>query len=290
MSLLFHRRSKKKKRFSLDKEAVRKIEAEFDDCGEFTEAEVYEEKPKHRRRRRIVFKLVLFCLLIMLINVGILLFTGRLWFNEPRKRDYPIRGPVVSESLGNVQWKRFSKQNIQMVYIRATKSTAYDDKNFEKNKKGVNGTELPAGALHIFDLSMDGKEQAEHFSKTAGKMSGWLIPAVEVKISDLYRAITVDYDKASVRLLEYVETIKEKYGVCPVIKCDKRTYENIASREEFEDCPIWYESRFSKPDESIDWDFWGYSNRVKFDYYESEDYLEMTLFNGSQEKFTDMFI
>lgn len=295
--MLFHRRNKEKlstkaKNFKLTKEARQRIENEFDgeSAENFTNYDIYEEKPKRRRWRKLIISVVIVCVLVLAVNVGLLLFTGQLWFNEPRKRDYPVRGPVISESEGKVSWNGFAEQNIQMSYIRATKSTAYEDKNFEQNKKGAADTELPVGYLHVFDLTMDGTDQAEHFADTAGDLSGLLVPAVEVDRTGFYKIVPVDYDDLSEKLSDYVNAIERYCGRKPVIKCGKDIYENVVSREEFDDCPVWYVSEYSKPDENVRWDFWGYSSRVKFNYYESGGYLEMTLFNGSEEEFGNMFI
>lgn len=295
--MLFHRRNKEKlspkaRNFKLTKEARQRIDDEFDDesAETFTDREVYDEKPGHRRRRKLFFRVVFICVLVLAVNLGVLLYTGKLWFNEPRKRDYPVRGPVISESEGKVDWSSFAEQNIQMCYIRATKSTAYEDKNFKQNQKGAAQTELPVGYLHIFDLTMDGADQAKHFADTAGNLSGRLVPAVEVDRSGFYRIFPVDYDDLSEKLSDYVNAIEEYCGTKPVIKCGKDIYENVVSREEFDDCPVWYVSEYSKPDENVRFDFWGYSSRVKFNYYESGGYLEMTLFNGSEKEFQNMIV
>ncbi len=295
--MLFDRRRKEKlstkaRNFKLTKEARQRIDNEFDDqsADSFTNFEVYDKKQNRKRRKKLFFIVVIVCVLVLVVNICLLLYTGQLWFNEPRKRDYPVRGPVISESEGTVKWGSFAEQNIQMSYIRATKSTTYEDKNFQQNKKGAAETDLPVGYLHIFDLTMDGADQAMHFAETAGDLSGLLIPAVEVERTGFYKVVPVDYDDLSEKLSDYVEFIEQYCGRKPVIKCGKDIYENVVSREEFDDCPVWYVSEYSKPDENVRWDFWGYSSRVKFNYYESGGYLEMTLFNGSEEEFEDMFV
>ena len=227
---------------------------------------------------------------IIAANIGVLFYTGQLWFNEPRKRDYPVRGPVITEKEGKVDWQRFSKQNIEMCYIRATKSTAYEDKNFQKNMKGSAKTSLPTGMLHEYDPSMGGKEQAEHFIEVCGDMDGRLRPAVEVEMNMLYKIIPPDYDKLSRELRAYADRIYEEYGCTPVIKCGKKVYSKIIADGDLDDCPIWYVSEYSKPDKDIRVDLWGYSSRVKFEYYESKGFLEMVLLYDGGELDDDMFI
>lgn len=300
------KKNNKKNSFRLSDEARAKIDFEYADVSEkyrrsrgvydFGEQDLredYEEekpkKPKKHRLRKFLVRLTILCILVMAADLGLLFFTGQLWFNQPRKRDHPIRGPVINEKAGEVDWERFAQQNIQMCYIRATKSTAYEDERFEENKVGSAKTDLPTGMLHIFDPAMDGTAQAEHFIKVCGSMEGRLRPAVECAPNVMYRILSNDNDELSDRLRAFADRIEQEYGCTPVIKCGKEVYENVV-KEGFEDCPVWYESEFSKPADDVDWDFWGYSSRVKFDHYESHKFLEMTLLNGGEDRLEEMFI
>lgn len=279
---------KRSRKFKLDKEAVKKINSEFDDkdLSDYTNYDVYEEeKPKHRFLKKLIIRLVILCVIVMIVNIAILLYTGRLWFNEPKKRDYPIRGPVVTEEMGKISWKSFGSQNIQMAYIRATKGTSFEDANFRDNWNDSEKSELYTGAYHVLVLDSDGEKQAEHFIETVGDdLSGRLIPAVEIRLRGLYKLLPPDFYEASDNLSAYCDKIYEQYGVKPVIYCTSRTYSKmIEGDKRFDDCPIWYESLYSKPDENINWQFWSYTDRIKFSYYESGGYLEMAVFNGSED-------
>ena len=173
---------KRSKKFKLDKEAINKIDSEYDDrdLSNYTNYEVYEEeKPRHRFLKKLVKRLIILCAVVLVINLAVLLYTGRLWFNEPKKRDYPIRGPVVTESMGEIRWKSFAKQNIQTAYIRATKGTTFEDGAFRDNWNGSKDTDISVGAYHVLELDTDGTKQAEHFINAVGEdLSGRLIPAV----------------------------------------------------------------------------------------------------------------
>jgi len=286
---------KRSKKFKLDKEAINKIDSEYDDrdLSNYTNYEVYEEeKPRHRFLKKLVKRLIILCAVVLVINFAVLLYTGRLWFNEPKKRDYPIRGPVVTESMGEIRWKSFAKQNIQTAYIRATKGTTFEDGAFRDNWNGSKDTDISVGAYHVLELDTDGTEQAEHFINAVGEdLSGRLIPAVEVRLRGLYRLLPPDYYEAADNLADFCDRIEKQYGVRPVIYCTERTYKNIvASDSRFNKDKIWYESLFSKPDEDMDWTFWTYTNRVKFSFYESGEYLHMTVFNGSKDDFKKLII
>ncbi len=285
-------RNNSKKNFRLDPEARARIEAEYSAVADDYSNYDIPEKPKKKRvwLRKLIVRVVLLSIAVIMVNIAILFFTGQLWFNEPRKRDYPVRGPVITEKQGKVNWEKFAAQNIQMAYIRATKSTAYVDESFRKNKSGSAETALPVGMLHIFDISMDGKEQAEHFIKTVGGQRGNLIPAVEVGYTGFYRVLPPDDEDVAQRLRAFADCIISEYGVSPVIKCSEKTYSRLLDSHGFDDCYIWIESEYSKVDESIEWDFWGYSSRVKFEYYEDKGFLEMVLFKGSEEEFEEYFV
>lgn len=300
-------KNKDKNSFRLSDEARAKIDYEYADVSEkyrrrmksyVPDEEEYDDdyeediprKPKRHWLRKLVFRLIMLCFIVILVDIAILLFTGQLWFNQPRKRDYPIRGPVVNESLGEVDWEKFAQQNIQMCYIRATKSTAYEDERFSENKNGSAKTDLPTGMLHIFDPTMDGVTQAEHFISVCGSMEGRLRPAVECDPNVMYLVVPLDYDEVSDNLRAFADRIEQEYGCTPVIKCGKRIYENVVKADRFDDCPIWYESEFSKPAKEVRWDFWGYSSRVKFDFYENNKFLEMVLLDGDEERMREMYI
>ena len=286
---------KRSKKFKLDNEAINKIDSEYDDrdLSNYTNYEVYEEeKPRHRFLKKLVKRLIILCAVVLVINLAVLLYTGRLWFNEPKKRDYPIRGPVVTESMGEIRWKSFAKQNIQAAYIRATKGTTFEDGAFRDNWNGSKDTDISVGAYHVLELDTDGTKQAEHFINAVGEdLSGRLIPAVEVRLRGLYRLLPPDYYEAADNLADFCDRIEKQYGVRPVIYCTERTYKNIVvSDSRFNKDKIWYESLFSKPDEDMDWTFWTYTNRVKFSFYESGEYLHMAVFNGSEVDFKKLII
>lgn len=237
---------------------------------------------------RIALWILILCILVLIFDFFILFSKGYIWFNEPRKIDYPIRGPVITEEMGSIEWEHFSQQNIQMAYIRATKSSSYIDERFKTNWSSSKGTGIYTGALHVFDLSADGESQAKNFCKAIGKnLKGRLLPAVEVKLSGFYTAFPPSDENVVSKLTEFVNYIKNQYGVSPVIYCNSRTYKKYI-KDNFPDCPLWYESLYSEPDKDVSWQFWGYTNRVRISYYENHSVnLYMTILNGNKDKIKD---
>lgn len=262
--------------------------------GEFSSEDtvLLPAKPKHRLRRFII-RLSVLCFIVIAINVGVLFFTGKLWFNQPDKNDYPIRGAVVTSDMGDMRWNVFSKQNISAVYIRATTGTSFIDENFVGNWKDSVDCDLLTGAYHVLSLRADGEKQAEYFCNAMGNsLSGRLIPSVEVDLSGLYAISPPEKDETVSRLKEFCDYIEKKYRIKPLIMCKNRCYEKYI-KGEFDDYPLWITDVFSKPENGVDWDFWCYNSRVRVKGYEnSKEYFSMFVYkdNVDIEKFKRIFV
>ncbi|MBR2304118.1 MAG: hypothetical protein IJ871_03140 [Ruminococcus sp.] len=292
------------KKFKLDKKAKQRIEQQFPDdtVGEFADYEDYdpeeEERTAQKKRRRarrtarFMIRLTAFFMLLVLIMVSVMLYTGYIWFNEPRKRDYPCRGVIVDNDMGQIGWQAFSGQNISFAYITATKGKDYIDERFEYNKKNSASTELYIGYLHLFEPDENGRAQAEHFIEAVGEsMAGRLIPAVSIELRGLDRVFSPDEDNSLENLQEFVTEIEAQYGVSPIILCRYGEYEDmVLPNEELSDCKIWTDSVFTKPKKGLDWTLWTYSPRVRLKYYETNSYLDAVVFNGSEEKFRELIV
>ena len=268
---------------------------EIDDEGYPVEEELYEppfqDKPRKKSLlRKILIRLIVVGIVVLLIEGGILLYTGQIWFNEPKKKDFPVRGPVMDSSAGEIYWSKFPKQNIQMCYLRATESANNVDKTFEKNWEASKGSGLPVGALHIFDLRASGKDQAENFLSTVGDMTGRLAPAVEISPGIFARIFAHDVKSVGTDLREFVDTVKQKCGVTPIIKCSSHAYDKYI-RGEFDDCMIWYESLFSEPDDNIPWTFWEYTSRYRLESFDNhKKYLHMSVYRYTEKEFEKLIV
>lgn len=270
---------------------------EIDEEGYPVEQELYEDElPSGEKRkkksfvRKLMVRLIALGLIVLLVELGILLWSGQIWFNEPKKKDYPVRGPIMDSKCGEIFWSKFGDQNIQMCYLRATKGTNHVDESFEKNWKDSKKSKLPVGAMHVFELNSDGKEQADNFLSAVGDMDGRLVPAVEVSPGFFTRLFAPKVSTVGTNLRDLVDRIKEKCGYAPIIKCSSQAYDKYI-RGEFSDCPIWYESVFSQPDDDIDWTFWEYTGRATLGSFEkSSRKLYFSVYRYSEEEFEKLII
>lgn len=260
--------------FELDPQAVEQIENEYDDY-----LPVEEPKKSHRRLKKFVIWLIVFCIIAAIANVGALLFKGKIWFNEPEKKEYPLRGALVDSDFGKINWSEFSSQNISLAYIKATQGTAFKDEKFDENWKESADTDLLVGAYHEMRLSKDGKKQAQNFCDAVGEsLKGRLLPAVEVTLSGLYNVFPPDKENVVKNLKDFCAAIKENYGVTPLIICSNRSYNKYLS-DDFAEYPICVKDYFSQPDENISWDFWCYNPRVRVRGYENrKEYFTMFVY------------
>lgn len=221
------------------------------------------EKSKKHRLGKLLFRIALFCVVVIILNIIFFYYSGEMWFNEPRKRDYPVRGAVVSEDLGKIDWEKFAGQSMSFVYIRATRGTAEIDEQYKTNRRGANNTDLLCGYWHEFDFRVDGKAQAENYIKQVGDLDGKLTPMVRVTRYGIYRILPKDEQKAAKELRAFIDRIKEEYDADCIIQCDSDCYDRYVAGE-FPDDPLWLISHFSEPDaDSMGWTLWEYNPRVR---------------------------
>ncbi len=272
--MMFKRKkSKNSKNFKLDDGAVDYIDNEFPDYDQedfYDFEQENKEKRRRKKRRKFLFRLCLFCIIIVFINAGILLYLGVISLNNPIKRDFPTRGAVVSDSLGEVKWGTFANQNISFAYIKATKGKTFVDKSFSDNWKNSKDSKVLTGAYHDFDFSADGKKQAENFCNTVGKsMSGRIIPAVDIQMSISESIFSDDAVAIADNLHDFLDYVSDFYGCDVIIICDKTSYVDFYESD-FTDYPVWVVSTVSSPKYCENWDLWQYSDRAKTDGYEND--------------------
>ena len=228
-------------------------------------------------RRFAVFIIVLGIIYIAL-NVAFLYFRGQLWFNEPRARDYPVRGAVVSSDLGEVDWEVFQYAPLKFAYVRATKGIKFVDEQFADNRKGIDESRLWAGYYHEFDFSEEGEKQAEHFINTVGDLYGDLRPAVKLTAYGIYGIRMKNGETVKKELSAFLKKIKEQYGRRAVVMCDNDCYEKYV-KPYFSEQTLWIIDHFNEPSKDMDWALWEYNPRVRSEGYSNEgEYYAVTVY------------
>ena len=242
------------------------------------------------KRRRVVLWLITLGILAILIDLIVLLYTGRIWFNSPARKEYPVQGITVSSLQGSINFNALEIENVSFAYIKSSEGRNLKDTQFDASWNNSKDSTVKTGAYHKFSFTDDGQSQAENFIQSVGKISknGYrLIPAVEVTKSGLSLAYSPKKDTVVSELKEYCKAIKNEYGVNPIIITGDKFY-NDYLKDDFSSYKFWIIDLFSKPD-SVSWSLWNYSPRGKLSgTSNSKNYLNLSVFNGSKQDFEEM--
>lgn len=243
--------------------------------------------PLSDRIRRFYNKFAIVVIILGLLVIGVdvvlMYFRGVLWFNEPRKRDYPVRGAIVTSDLGEIDWEEFQLQTISFAYIRATKGTTFVDEQLESNMEGSYESRLLIGYYHEFDFRTDGEAQAEHFIEEVGELSGYLRPAVKITRYGIYNLHMKSADKVDENIREFLHRIKKEYGRRAVIMCDKDCYEKYI-KDEFSTQTLWIIDHFSEPEEPENWALWEFNPRMRTEgYTNKKEYWSISCFRKEKD-------
>ena len=94
----------------------------------------------------------------------------------------------------------------------------------------------------------------------------------------------LDTEKMLSELGDFMDSVEAYYGKKPVIYTIEEWLPVI--QEEFDDYDVWIRDVYGKPDPSIKWTFWQYSNRhVLAGYSGTERYIDMNVLYGDEETF-----
>ena len=234
-------------------------------------------------KRKILLSFVALVLLICLAMI--LLYYGVIHINNPSKKKYPIKGVDVSHYQGEIDWDKLSKEDIKFAYIKATEGSQHKDEQFDENWSKAQNTDLRIGAYHFFSLDSFGTDQAQNFCNTVTVVSKMLPPVVDVEPYGRYRNLSdTDKEKMIEELQIYLQSVESFYKVKPVIYTTNEWWDVLKNK--FSDYDLWIRDVYGKPDSSLNWTFWQYSNRhVLSGYSGTERYIDMNVFCGDEKEF-----
>ena len=170
-----------------------------------------------RKKSTKIILIIFAIILTIVISVGIMLWNGIIFLNNPSIDEYPVRGVDVSSYQGKIDWKTLSEQDIQFAFIKATEGSSFVDPNFSENYSNAQKTNLRIGAYHFFSYDSSGKTQAENFIKVVPISDNMLPPVVDVEFySDKEQnpPNSKDVDK---ELNAFLQEIEKYYKKKPII-------------------------------------------------------------------------
>ena len=207
--------------------------------------------------RRAVASAVLLASLVLL--AGTVHRSGWVQVDAPDEAGVPVRGIDVSHHQGEIDWPRVAAAGIRFAFIKATEGRDHRDGRFEANWRGADGAGIARGAYHFFTFCSPGREQAEHFLRTAPPTPGSLPPVADVEFVGNCKGWR-SLDDVRAELRAFLELLERAAGATPVLYVTPDSFERVAAGE-FGGYPIWIRSVVEQPapDAFGGWLIWQFS-------------------------------
>jgi lysozyme len=203
--------------------------------------------------------------------------------------NYSIHGIDVSKYQDVIDWGSVKEMNVegiqlQFAFIKATEGNNDRDRYFKRNWRGARDAGITRGAYHFFISTKSGKTQAENFIKSVELQPGDLPPVLDVE-----QSYGVPNKKLRLRVKEWMETVKNYYGVTPILYTNVDFYEQVL-KDEFDEYPLWVAHYLQKEKPRIyrNWQFWQYSEqgRVNGIFHK----VDFNAFSGDSTEFRNLLI
>lgn len=104
--------------------------------------------------------------------------------------DGKVRGIDVSHYQGNINWSLVAKSGVQVVYVKATEGTGYNDPMFHANVAGARAAHLEVGAYHFARPNNPPVTEAAHFVQAIHGADLTLKPVLDLEEPTSGNAIT----------------------------------------------------------------------------------------------------
>lgn len=236
-------------------------------------------------------KQILLASVVTLTAIGMIIclsfYNGIIWFNNPSPETYPVRGVDVSAYQGTIDWEVLSSQNIDFAFIKATEGSSFEDPCFRFNWDRASQTNLKVGAYHFFSFDSSGESQANFFIDTVPITYNSLSPVVDIELYGEKKKNPPDVKTTQIELAALLTKLESHYHRKPILYATQKSYD-LYLKGKYESHPIWIRDVLTKPQlpDNREWTFWQYSHREKLKGYDGEEtYIDMNVFNGTQEEF-----
>ncbi|MBI5217507.1 MAG: glycoside hydrolase family 25 protein [Bacteroidia bacterium] len=212
-----------------------------------------------------------------------LFFYGYFHFNNPSRKEFPVRGIDISHHQGEIEWNKLNTDEFSFIFIKATEGGNYKDKEFPENWQNAKNRGFTVGAYHFYRLCKSGMEQAGNFIETVPKDTMAMPPVIDLEFGS-----NCSSDKNKKQILkeigDFIDTVGKYYRKKVIIYTTDEFY-NDYIKNNFDGCYIWIRNIYGKPELSDQrkWTFWQYDNRTHIDGIAS--YIDLNVFNGSREEF-----
>ncbi len=237
--------------------------------------------------KKIILLFMLGLVLLCLAGVFHLFSNGVLWFNNPSRADFPVRGVDVSEYQGDIDWQTLAAQDIQFAFIKATEGSGHVDPMLEQNLQNAQKTELMLGFYHFFSFDSSGFTQAENFIAAVPRDENMMPPVVDIELYGDHRKSPPHAQSVFPILDALLGRLTAHYGKKPILYATSETYLAYI-RGRYEGYPLWIRSVIKAPSlpNKARWTFWQYKDRETLPGYKGrERFIDMNVFYGTPKQF-----
>ncbi|MEN9333567.1 MAG: hypothetical protein RLY35_747 [Bacteroidota bacterium] len=218
--------------------------------------------PMAKKRKNKTFLVVLFFLIIGI--VGIWLAVDYTWIPPapPVIHDQPLAiqrhpsnsytwGIDISHHQGEVKWKMMiGDHRPDFIFLKATEGNHFQDNRFNEYKKEIKKLGILFSGYHFMRFNQNGKTQALRFLEMAQPQKGELIPVVDIE----YQRHLYTEEIAQRNIDLFMETIREKIGVYPMVYCEEKYYHKYLKKKYEKNIILWIANYKRKP--TVPHDLW----------------------------------
>lgn len=202
---------------------------------------------------------------------------------------YPVMGVDVSNYQGDICWKDFEQQNVSFAFIKATEGSGFIDGSAAYNLSESAKTDIIVSAYHFFSFDSPGETQAENYISVVRPEDIDMPPVVDIEYYGNKKDNKPSAEETEKILRPLLEKLEQHYGVKPIIYTTLPVY-NRYIKDVFSDSyPLWIRNIWCEP-QLIDWKFWQYSDHGElYGFNGEEKYIDLNVYNGSEEEFRREF-
>ena len=194
-----------------------------------------------------------------------------------------VFGLDISRHQGEIDWDKLSNyqfeyHKIDFVFIKATESDNWSDKNFFRNWKEAKNHNIVRGAYHFFDPNESAEKQMNNFFNKVNLEKGDLPPMLDVEQES--RISTSEYRS---KVLKCLKLLEHHYKLKPLLYVNKNFYDSYFSTDGFNNYPLWISSLVNTEPIQREWVIWQFSHTGIIPGI--GEYVDVNVFNGSKEDF-----
>ncbi len=239
-----------------------------------------------KKRVLLISAIALATFIAALGVIAYLFFSGHLWFIDPSRTEYPVRGIDVSEHQGEIDWQTVSDEGFQFAFIKATEGMDHTDGQFARNWQEAGELGIIRGAYHFFTFRSPGVDQARHFINVVPAEPGCLPPVIDIEFAGNSKEIP-SREAFQAELRAFIDNIEAHYLKRPILYVAYDSYKQFIQGK-FADCLIWIRDLFHTPHlpDGRPWLFWQYTPRGKV--AGIQGFVDLNVFRGGSDALEEL--